>query len=1125
MADEAPLSRPKPEHIKHTSLKLPPRINSEGYYRQNDVDPEKKRNMPSIVEKEEDKKLNVNATPFTPSGKFLKNQNQNEQKNPTYNYPNQSINNNMNMNGYNPYYQVQNNMNMRQQAAAPINPNYFNHNYSGYQNMQSQMNFSQQQNYFVNNNNSNYYYYNNQYQPPNNNQYPRYKKPSNQTRVPGQPFIPKVYQNNGNFRNSYNTPQINNNTNTTGQKTALKLSIHESPYIPKSKRNEKDANNSTNNQKANTPSNNSNVNNVVNNSNTNNGEEKIELSLESPNYIPTNVELKKKEEQIQKENQELETQKEEETKNKMDNEKEKEKDKDKKIEKEKSENKIPPKLPSEPKKPPSNLKDLLNSDIKVEPKKSTKEKTKKSDITEINYQKTNKRWQNPNNKRIEAFNEKDKRIKEMEERRQKEEERQRKEEEKRQKEEERQRQKKEEEKRQKEEERKRKEEEEKKREEERKRIEEEEKKKKEEELKKQMELEENRKKEEERKRKEEEEEEKRKELEKNKVIEKKYFIVFKNKKSEKKEYKYTFEYIMQFQKWKISNEEELLTSVAKQHFEEFKEVEKDEGKPKKRDNRDISKSSYFKPRSTTSYSKVQLVKEEPNSLNPSSSEGGMEQWARKDMTKEIKAAEEFKHKLEETIKDDPTKRDLRDFLNMLTKDNYETIKKRIFDKIKEGIEDQIKFLDVLFQKAVSEQAYVEIYAKLCKDLDKDLPQKSTPKEAKDGGKPQKPTSEMRKKLLDKCRTVFQIEHNEKFDEYIKVKDPEERENKLKKFVLGNVYFITELIKNKILSKKIAPLCINHLFKRYENAQGDEKLKLINIQAIVIFTDQFGTLLHSQEKKIASEEAKKFKKNIDDIFEKLDKVKDEKDFPSFIKYRIINLIEKKKSGYQRSKFEEYRIAKSKKELEQELENQGQITQDNINDKIKRGLSDYREFVEEEGTSEKYPWKETTYLYDEKKKSLDDILEGYIVNCGDFIEKESNIKYAKDYIKELIEYYGNRILKKEKKELKNRLFKLLDIVKDTAIDVPKIYDIYAYVIFIFLENNIMEVNDLEEIIDEKDAIDEDYKIISENFKKAYDYYKKKNFKEVVASFNFVKNHSKLFEWLYKADEEEEKKNKAE
>ena len=129
--------------------------------------------------------------------------------------------------------------------------------------------------------------------------------------------------------------------------------------------------------------------------------------------------------------------------------------------------------------------------------------------------------------------------------------------------------------------------------------------------------------------------------------------------------------------------------------------------------------------------------------------------------------------------------------------------------------------------------------------------------------------------------------------------------KLKNFVLGNVYFITELITIKILSKKIAPLCIKNLFERYENAKGDEKLKLINIQAIVIFTDQFGSLVHSQEKKINTEEAKAFKDNIDFIFQKLEKVKDEEGLPGHIKYSIINLIEKRKKNYQKSKLEKYR----------------------------------------------------------------------------------------------------------------------------------------------------------------------------------------------------------------------------
>ena len=224
-----------------------------------------------------------------------------------------------------------------------------------------------------------------------------------------------------------------------------------------------------------------------------------------------------------------------------------------------------------------------------------------------------------------------------------------------------------------------------------------------------------------------EEQRRKEEEEKNKVIEKKYFIVFKNRKSEKKEYKYTFEYIMQFKNWKISKEDELLTDSVKQHFKDFEEEEREGGKRKKNDGK-INKNRSSAPE-YSQQPKTGLA----NNETPASS---MEKWARKDMTKEIKAAEEYKQKLEETIKDDPIKRNLRGFLNMLTKDNYEQIKQDILGVIKDNVDYQIKFLDVLFQKAVLERAYVALYAKLCKELDKELPQKNTPKEpkeTKDGG--------------------------------------------------------------------------------------------------------------------------------------------------------------------------------------------------------------------------------------------------------------------------------------------------------------------------------------------------------------------------------------------------------
>ena len=458
MTDEVPLVKPKAKNV--VSLKLPPRLNSDGHFQQTDIDPEKKRNMPSIVEEKqtkEDTKLNVNAIPFEP--KFLgKNKNQNESKNSNHSFqaapPLYNNVNVMNMN-MNAFYPNQNNVNISQQVG-PYEYNYPRNYFNNYPNNQNQTSYQPYPSFFLNNNHYS------QFPQSYNNKYPNYKKAQNQQkREPGEPYTQRQYPINDNYniRNSMPVSQSNDIT-ANGPKNSIglsRLSFEAPAFIPKSRRYEQEKNNLTNN----TTSNNTNMNNLANNSNTNNGEENIELNLNSPTYMPTNVELKKKEEQIQKEKEtaELETPKEE-TKNKRNNEKEEEKDK--KIEKEKKEVQIPSKM-LEPKKPPTSLKDILsNPDPKIESKNSTKEKSKKSDNTEIiNYPKnTNKKMKNSLNKKIDALKEKDKKIKEIEEKKQKEQERIRKiEEERRRKEAEEERQRKEEERKKKEEEKKKKEEE------------------------------------------------------------------------------------------------------------------------------------------------------------------------------------------------------------------------------------------------------------------------------------------------------------------------------------------------------------------------------------------------------------------------------------------------------------------------------------------------------------------------------------------------------------------------------------------------------------------------------------------------------------------------------------------
>lgn len=103
----------------------------------------------------------------------------------------------------------------------------------------------------------------------------------------------------------------------------------------------------------------------------------------------------------------------------------------------------------------------------------------------------------------------------------------------------------------------------------------------------------------------------------------------------------------------------------------------------------------------------------------------------KDMTKEIREAEKFKEKLDEIdIKGELIKKNLNNYLNIITKENYEQTKLQILEVIKEDTNYQFIFANILFHKAISERNNIEIYAQLIKELDNELSYKVSLEEGK-----------------------------------------------------------------------------------------------------------------------------------------------------------------------------------------------------------------------------------------------------------------------------------------------------------------------------------------------------------------------------------------------------------
>ena len=531
-------------------------------------------------------------------------------------------------------------------------------------------------------------------------------------------------------------------------------------------------------------------------------------------------------------------------------------------------------------------------------------------------------------------------------------------------------------------------------------------------------------------------------------IDREYFIIDDNKQI----FHFDFDYMISFEKWVISSETKLLSESLLKHLEDFKIVENDIPKGIN------PKNSYQKNKKEKKYQNIKNDSDKKNDNEKTD----MGKWGRKDLTKEIASAKEFKEKIDAEDKKDPIKSGIKEYLNMLTVDNYSQTADQIYEIIKEDINYQEKFLDVLFIKAVNEKAFVSLYAKLCKDYDKKLPQKNE----KPG---KKPTSMMRVKLLDKCREIFKIKNNEKFDSYIKVKDKDEREQKLKNFVLGNVNFIGELINIQILSKKIVFQCIENLFTRFEDAGADASLKLINLEAIVILMDKFGTLLKKKESKLKEEDKQNFNEQIKNYIQKLNEVQNDKNIPGFIKYKIINLIERSKNNWEESKFAKSLKAKGKKDVEEEYEqeqNEGprEYTQEEINKKIGKDLISFKDHIfEEEGTPQNYNWEIVEDIYSVHKNSIADIIQGFLENCIDFVQNQKILNLVSDYFEELISYYKKKIASNEKKEVIAKILHLIKVAHDYSLDNLLIIDVWGVIMKILIEQRLFRTDDLLELED--------------------------------------------------------------
>lgn len=225
-------------------------------------------------------------------------------------------------------------------------------------------------------------------------------------------------------------------------------------------------------------------------------------------------------------------------------------------------------------------------------------------------------------------------------------------------------------------------------------------------------------------------------------------------------------------------------------------------------------------------------------------------------------------------------RQLKAILNKLTPQNFE----KLFEQVKEVNIDSVATLtgviSQIFDKALMEPTFCEMYANFCFHLAGALPDFSEDNEK----------ITFKRLLLNKCQEEFERGEREeaeadKTEEEGEIKQTkEEREEKrirARRRMLGNIRLIGELYKKKMLTERIMHECIKKLFGNYDNP--DEE----NIEALCKLMSTIGEMIDHA----------KAKEHMDAYFGMMQKMSTSQKLSSRVRFMLRDSIDLRRNKWQ------------------------------------------------------------------------------------------------------------------------------------------------------------------------------------------------------------------------------------
>jgi len=200
--------------------------------------------------------------------------------------------------------------------------------------------------------------------------------------------------------------------------------------------------------------------------------------------------------------------------------------------------------------------------------------------------------------------------------------------------------------------------------------------------------------------------------------------------------------------------------------------------------------------------------------------------------------------------DEMISRKVKSFLNKITSDKFSSVSSKIINFCQENVRHYNHLENIaklVFDKACHEPMYSHLYAELCNLLSQSLnitntddDQKEEDEKKPDETEGKKKKNHFRRALLSECQKMFdkgtELEEHGAKDKKLELTEEQKMEKRLKakEKVIGNMKFIGELFKLKLIHERITHSCIQHLLTN-NNAPTGEELVIISkmdLEAVV-----------------------------------------------------------------------------------------------------------------------------------------------------------------------------------------------------------------------------------------------------------------------------------------------------